>query len=106
MRKSFGHKAKNFKEEFKGFHGMNTSLIDESTHKVVDINIFVKLDKNGSICDCTRVGRSFDRIKGRPFYKKYDYSSGIFGYILEEIEKLHKSEYAITVDRGLVTEIQ
>lgn len=102
MRKSFNLKPKKFKETI----GKSEILIDASTHKAADFMLFVKLDKNGAICDCTRVGRAFDRIKGRPFYKKYDYANGVFGYIFEEIRRLHKNEYTITVDRGVVTEIQ
>lgn len=102
MRKSFGHKAKKFKETIT----KSELMVDDSTHKVAEVMLFVKLDKNGAICDCTRVGRAFDRIKGRPFYKKYDYANGVFGYIFEEIRRLHKNEYTITINKGVVTEIQ
>lgn len=102
MRKSFNLKPKKFKEVI----GKSELLIDDSTHKVAEVMLFVKLDKNGAICDCTRVGRSLDILRGRPFYKKYDYANGVFGYIFEEIRRLHKNEYTITIDKGVVTEIQ
>lgn len=102
MRKSFNLKPKKFKETI----GKTELLIDDSTHKVAEVTLFVKLDKNGAICDCTRVGRSLDILRGRQFYKKYDYANGVFGYIFEEIRRLHKNEYTITIDKGVVTEIQ
>lgn len=102
MRKSFNLKPKKFKETIT----KSELMIDDSTHKVAEVMLFVKLDKNGAICDCTRVGRSLDILRGRQFYKKYDYANGVFGYIFEEIRRLHKNEYTITIDKGVVTEIQ